>query len=459
MDAQLARQLGAACDGRVVAPDHPAYDTLRLLFNGMHDVRPRLICLPRDRLELVAAIRIARSAGIATTIRGGGHNVAGSGSVDDGLVIDLRLLNRIEVDPRRLTATVAGGATWSQVDQATALHGLATTGGTFDTTGVGGLTLGGGIGHLMGRYGLTCDNVLSYGLVTASGDELTVDVDTDPDLNWALRGAGHGLGAVAEFRFRLHQVPVVYGGFVAYPGQHLSAAVRLFRQVMAGAPDELTCTLLLERYGPLQQPAAVISVAYCGQDERYRAGLDEALRSLTVADWQVTWRTYVSMQTALGRLPFGLRHYWSARCVGDLPDELVDGLVDRFLAGRWRDPCNDTILIEPLQGAVARAATGSTAVPFRAARFNITGMAIWSPPAADADRVAWARSVAALTEPYNRWGLGYANYASRADAGDLGVRTFGAAAFSRLKEIKKRVDPDNLFRSTLYPPSEPGGRV
>lgn len=445
MTAALSRQLAAACPERVIEPGHPAYDSVRLLFNGMHDARPRFICLPKNSVELAEAVQVARSAGITTALRGGGHNIAGYGSADDGLVIDLRLLSGVEVDPQERTATVAGGATWNQVDLATSLHGLATTGGTFDTTGVGGLTLGGGIGHLMGRYGLTCDNVLSYRLVTASGEELTVDPETDPELDWALRGAGHGLGAVTQFRFRLHPVAAVYGGYVVYPERRLAAAVRLFREIMSGAPDELTCTLLLERYGPTQQPAAVISVAYCGTDEEYRARLEKALQTIDVMDWQASQRTYVSMQTALGRLPFGLRHYWSARCVSELPDELVDALVDRFLAGRWQDPFNDTILIEPLQGAVARVPAEKSAVPFRSARFNITGMAIWTPPEADPEQAAWARSVAALAEPYNNWGAGYTNYSAEPPSA---ARTFDATTHRRLQELKRRIDPDNFFRSS-----------
>ncbi|HKT03794.1 MAG TPA: FAD-binding oxidoreductase [Rugosimonospora sp.] len=444
----LADRLGSVCPDRVIVPRHPAYDSVRLLFNGVHDARPRLICLPRDARELAETIRIARSAGIATVIRGGGHNIAGAGSVDDGLVLDLRLLNRVEVDPDRRVATVAGGATWCQLDLATSLYGLATTGGTFDTTGVGGLTLGGGIGHLMGRYGLACDNVLSYRLVTASGDELSVDARTDPDLDWALRGAGHGLAAVTEFQFRLHPVPAVYGGFVAYPEPELAAAVRLFRQVMADAPDELTCTLLLERHGPAQRPAAVMSVAYCGDDDTYRSGLDKALRGLDVAEWQLCRRTYVSMQSVLGRLPFGLRHYWRSRWVDGLPDDLVDGLVDGFLAGRWQDPCNDTILLEPIHGAVRRVPGHLAAVPFRGARFNVTAMAIWAHPGDDAEQIAWARATGELAEPHNRWGSGYANYASdRRPA----PRALEPAAAHRLREIKRRVDPDSVFGPPVTP--------
>ncbi|MDH6580629.1 FAD-binding oxidoreductase [Kitasatospora sp. MAP5-34] len=451
MSAAVRRALEAACPGRVITPDHPGYDRVRLLFNGMHDRRPRAICLPATPAEVQHAILAARGTGLPTAIRGGGHNIAGSGSVDDGIVIDLRLLNRVRVDPRRRLAATGGGATWADFDLATTTHQLASTGGTFDDTGVGGLTLGGGIGHLMGRHGLACDNVESYQLVTAAGELLTVDPTTDPELDWALRGAGHNFGVVTEFQFRLHPVERVYGGYVAYPADDPAAAVRLFRDLMQDAPDDLICTMLLERHGPMQRPAAVMSVCYCGDDPQYRDTLDKALRAIEPLDWHIEDRSYVSMQLCLGRLPFGLRHYWSARCVDGLPDELVDAVADRFRAATITDPFNDTILLEPITGAVRTADPARSAVPFRGAGFNVTGMAIWDPahPEADAEQTAWAKSVAAAAEPYGRWGDGYINYAGdSASAGpDRAVRTFGAAAYDRLVALKQRLDPDNFFRS------------
>jgi len=451
----LRKTIESICPGRVIDPAHPEYDATRLLFNGAHDKRPALIALPADRPELQRLIVAAREAGVRTAVRGGGHNVAGLGSVDGGLVIDLRRMRAVRVDPAAKVAYAGGGATWADFDTATVAHGLATTGGTFDTTGVGGLTLGGGIGHLMGRYGLTCDNVLSYSLVTADGEHLTVDPASDPELDWALRGAGHNFGVVDEFTFRLHDVPQVYGGYVAYRASALGEAVRFFRDLMTDAPDELVCTLLLERYGDDQVPAAVLSVCYNGDDAEYRASLDKQLRALDVLDWQVFDRSYLSMQLCLGRLDFGLRHYWSARMVEEFPDELADALVERFAASRYIDPFNATIIIEPIHGAVRRVAEDATAVPFRGSRFNITGMAIWGPPDADAEETAWAKSVAAAAERYGRPGDGYINYVS--DIGDAqpagdeqsrrAVDTFGERRHARLLAVKRRLDPDNFFRT------------
>ncbi|MFI7705172.1 FAD-binding oxidoreductase [Nonomuraea sp. NPDC049480] len=451
----IVHALNDACPDRVIGRDHPAYDDVRLLFNGMHDLRPRLICLPRYVAELRAVIRATRDAGLPTAVRGGGHNVAGSAAVEDGLVIDLRLMSAVSVDPVARTAVAGGGATWSQFDLATTAYGLATTGGTFDTTGVGGLALGGGLGHLMGKHGLTCDNVLSYELVTAAGEVLVVDAERDPDLDWALRGAGHGLGVVSAFHFRVHPVGLLWGGCVAYPRAELGAAVRLFRDLMLGAPDELNCTLLLKRYGPTQVPAAVILVAYSGGDEEYRAALEKRLGEPEVLDWQLTFRSYLSAQAALGRLAFGLRHHWSGRFVDALPDSLADALAERFEAARYRDG----ILVEPLHGAVRRVDAESTAVPFRGAAFNVTGTAIWTDPAADEQQVTWARSVAAAAEPHSRWGDGYVNYAS---TGDWAGKT---TASERLTSVKRRLDPDGFFRGRVHPVSEslptssaPGGR-
>ena len=448
MSNDLHRRLEATCPGRVIGPRHHAYDAVRQLFNGMYDTRPAVICLPRDAAEVGAVVRHARDAGIATTVRGAGHNIGGAASVADGLVLDLRLIKNVTIDPAARLARVGGGATWATFDDAAATYGLATTGGTFDTTGVGGLTLGGGIGHLMGRYGLACDNVESYTLITADGEQLVVDAEREPELNWALRGAGHHFGVVTDFTFRMHSVPTVYGGFVAYPGDRADEALRLFRDLMSTAPDELTCTLLLERHGPAQDKAAVMSVAYCGDDAGYRAELDRVLRSVAPIDWQIRDRTYLSMQMALGRLPYGLQHYWSARCVDAMPEELVDGLVERFAATRVTDPCNNTILIEPIHGAVRH---GEGAVPFRDARFNITGMAIWTPPANAGEQVGWARSVAARAEPHSRWGDGYVNYVTEGigeDGSVRAVRTFGVDAYRRLADLKRKVDPDGFFTST-----------
>lgn len=451
MSADVRSTLEAACPGRVVTPEHPAYDRVRLLFNGAHDHHPVAVCLPRDTAEVRAAVLAAQETSLPAAIRGGGHNVAGAGSVDGGVVIDLRLLNGVSVDPAARTARVGGGAIWADVDLAAGTHQLATTGGTFDDTGVGGLTLGGGIGHLMGRYGLTCDNVLSYELVTASGEILTVSPETHPEIDWALRGAGHHFGVVTEFTFQLHSVPLVHGGYVAYPAEDPAAAIGFFRDLMQEAPDDLTCTLLLERYGPLQEPGAVMSVCYSGDDPEYPAVLDKALRAtLTPLAWHIGERSYVSMQQCLGRLPFGLRHYWSARMVDGLPDAFVEGLAERFRAARITDPCNDTILIEPIHGAVRGGARVPGVVPFRSARFNVTGMAIWDAglSAADAEQREWARSVSQLAEPYSSWGEGYLNYADRDGlSADRGQQTYGPENFARLLRLKQRLDPDGFFRS------------
>ncbi|MEV4173336.1 FAD-binding oxidoreductase [Nonomuraea sp. NPDC049709] len=452
MIEKLRRTLDPVCPERLVGPGHPRYDEIRQLFNGMHDRRPDLVALPYNGTELGLVIRAAAQAQVPIAVRGSGHNIAGSASLDGGLVIDLRFLNGVSIDHTARVARVKGGATWAAFDAAASRYGLAVTGGTFDTTGVGGLTLGGGIGHLMGKYGLSCDNVLSYALVTADGEHLVVDRERDPELDWALRGAGHNFGVVEEFTFRLHEVSRVYGGVVAYPEHEMAAATRLFRDLAEDAPDELVCILLLERYGPAQEPAAVMSVCYCGSDERYARTLERRLRGPEVLDWRVEERDYLSMQQILGRLPYGLRHYWSARCTTELPDQLIDELVARFRAGRWRGTFNDTVYLEELHGAVRRGPAGGSAVPFRDARFNVTGMAIWESPDADAEQTAWARSVSAAAAPWGVHGDGYVNYVSDAHAGnrdlrDRARRTFGEEGLARLLSVKRRLDPGNLFRS------------
>ncbi|KXK63803.1 hypothetical protein AWW66_01075 [Micromonospora rosaria] len=461
MTDPLYRTLTPVCPQRLFRPGDARYDELRQLFNGMYDRRPDLIALPWNRTELSLVIRAAREADVPFTVRGSGHNVAGSGSRDGGLVIDLRLLDGVRVDTATRTARVRGGATWAAFDAVASASGLAVTGGTFDTTGVGGLTLGGGIGHLMGRYGLACDNVLSFTMVTADGTHVVVDPESEPDLDWALRGAGHQFGVVEEFTFRLHPVGHVYGGTVAYPGAEMVRAVRLFRDLAATAPDELVLILLLERYGPQQVPAAVLSVCYTGRDAAYRETLTARLREPEILDWQVTDRPYLSMQQILGRLPYGLRHYWSARCSTDLPDQLAEELVDRFRSSRHTGSFNDTVYLEEFHGAVRRPAYDS-AVPFRQARFNVTGMAIWEDPAADDDQVAWARGTADAVAAWEVAGKGYVNYLSdggqAATAGGV-ARTFGPAAYRRLLAVKRRWDPHNVFRSSYQLDPDPGVTV
>ncbi|MEV0622099.1 FAD-binding oxidoreductase [Nonomuraea sp. NPDC050404] len=434
----------AICPGRVLRPADPGYDAARQLFNGMHDPRPALIAMPAGTAELSRLVEWAAGSGLPTAVRSTGHNVAGTASAPGGLVIDLRLMNGVRVDPGRCLARVQGGATWADLDAAAARHGLAVTGGTFDTTGVAGLTLGGGVGHLMARYGLACDNVVSFDLVPPAGGRLAVTRDNDPELDWGMRGAGHNFGVVAEFTFGLHPVPHVYGGVVAYPGHAMAEAVRLFRDLAEEAPDELVLIMLLERYGPRQEAAAVMSVCYCGDREPYVRELTRRLRGPELLDWRIERRSYVSMQQILGRLPYGLRHYWSPRCTAALPDELIDALVARFEAGRWRGPWNDTVYIEEFHGAV-RATPGS-AVPFRRARFNVTGMAIWEPPESDDEQIAWARSVSAAAEPWAVAGDGYPNYLSDRAAAAGPRRTFGADAHDRLVALKRRLDPGNLLR-------------
>jgi hypothetical protein len=457
MVSSTAAAFAAALPERTVGPEHPAFDWMRLLFNGMHDKRPAVICLPRSGTEVETAIKLIADLDIPFAVRGAGHGVSGVASAEAGVVVDLRGMNGVAVDPSRAVARVGGGATWAQFDGSASRVGLATTGGTFDTTGVGGLTLGGGIGHLMGRCGLSCDNVLEFALVAADGRTRVVSPESDKDLDWALRGAGHNFGVVTEFTFALHDVSHVYGGYVAYPA--LRPAIRLFRDLMSEAPRELVCTLLLERHGPRQEPAAVMSVCYCGRDRGYTGELDRWLQSEPVIDWQIRPRSYLSMQQVLGTLPYGLRHYWSARCTAELPNDACDELVDLFLGARWQGTYNDTILIEPLHGAVREVSEEDSCVPFRSSRFNVTGMAIWEDPSGDEHQIAWARSVADFVEGIGVCGPRYINYLSDEPTdvetlSESGMAAFGRSRYDRLLEVKRRVDPENLFRSQYLSPYE-----
>ncbi|MFD5784646.1 FAD-binding oxidoreductase [Streptomyces sp. NPDC126933] len=447
----LRKRLEALCPHRVLTAGHPRYDEVRGMFNGMHDRRPAVICLPADGAEIQAVVTAGREAGIPVTVRGGGHNVAGSGSNDNGLVIDLRLMRQVTVDPEHALARVQGGATWDDVDAAAAEHGLATTGGTVGSTGVAGLTLGGGLGYLSRSLGLTCDRVRSYRTVTGDGQRRQVDADHDPQLNRLLRGAGHGLGVVEEFTFRLAPVSRVYGGRFAYSLRHAAPVLAAFGDLMADAPPELTCLLMLEPWGDPPARSVVANVFYSGGDQRVVDRIRSTMGGcapLTGLDFAP--RSYLSMQASLGETDFGLRHYWTTCSLSALPGDLAEGLVEQYARGGCGDGVDDTIIITPLGGAVSTPAEPG-AISFRDAAYTVLSMAIWRDPAQDDARREWARGVTRLARPWSLGGDGhvdYVNYASdpvdRHRPDGLSDETSRA-----LREVRARVDPDGVFTPVL----------
>lgn len=423
--------------GPVIGPDDGlAFDAARTTFNGMLDRRPELVTRPLDVDDVVAAVSFAAAADLPIAIRGGGHGVAGHCVGDGSLVVDLRLMRDVTVDREGRTATCGGGALWEDLDPPCQRHGLATPGGTFGDTGVAGLTLGGGIGHLMGPHALTLDNLLAAKVVTADGAVIRASEEENADLFWALRGGGGNFGVVVEFTFRLHPVDLVLGGLLSYPLETSREVISTFRELMAEAPDELVCFAQIFRSAMTGDSAAVVSVAYFGDVDEGRAAVLPLTQGLAPIADGVRPMYYPELQEIFGRMPFGLRNYWSGRFLR----ELSDGVID-LTAATFEDPeTMGGVLLECLHGAARRVPPDATAFAGREASHNATFIATWTDPTEDEDRIAAARAYSAALAPWSI-GEGYVNYAS-----EMPTDTPETERMQRLRRVKRDYDPENRFR-------------
>jgi FAD/FMN-containing dehydrogenase len=429
---------------RVLQPGEEAYDAARVTFNGLVDRKPALILQCESTDEVREAILRGRDLGLPIAVRGGGHSVAGHSVCEGGVVVDLRLLNGVTLDTDSRRATVQGGATWRDVDPATAAHGLATPGGTFDTTGVGGLTLGGGIGYLIGAHGLTCDNLIGAEVVTADGDVLRASANDDDELFWALRGGGGNFGVVTSFEFALHPVETIQGGLLVCPISHAAEALRLFRDTMTSAPRELTVMADMGFAQALDQRVVVLFVCHTGSSARARRTIERLRSELPVLHDGLGQIPYLTLQQATPEFPFGLRHYWKGHFLRDLPDELLDLAVASYAERPARS--RDSVLFEPIHGAALDVEDEASAFGHRAARWNVSPMAIWEHAVHDADEIAWARSLASALEPWSVRGGGYLNYGAPDESADRVAAAYAPAQLERLRAVKRRLDPENVFR-------------
>ena len=426
--------------GPVIAADDAGYDAARITFNGMIDRRPELIVRPLDVDDVVSAVSHAGELDLPIAVRGGGHSVAGHCIGDGALVVDLRLMRSVVVDPDARTATCGGGSLWEDLDPPCLRHGLATPGGTFGDTGVGGLTLGGGIGHLVGLYGLTLDNLIGATVVTAAGEVVRAGEDENADLFWALRGGGGNFGVVVDFTFRIQPVGRLLGGVLVYRLEDAVEVLTTWRALAADAPDNLACFALVTRSALSDEQGAIVSVAYFGDpDEGYEAIQPLMEGPAPVMD-SLRPMYYAELQEIFGRMPFGLRNYWSGRFLRELPDELIELTAAKFADG----DITGTVLLEPLFGAAARVSPGATAFAGREASYNATFVNSWADPGEDERKIDIARSFSSGLAPWAIGG-GYINYASES-IGDGLETEYGAQRFARLREIKRRYDPDNRFR-------------
>jgi FAD/FMN-containing dehydrogenase len=441
MSARTFDTLSSSLSGTVLLPGNDEYDGAREVWNGMIDKRPAAIARCASTADVAAAIGFAREQEIPLSIRGGGHNAAGSALCDDGLVIDLTAMRNVSVDPEARTARAQGGATWADFDHATSAHGLATTGGAISTTGIAGLTLGGGLGWLMRSYGMACDNLRSVEIVTADGEVRRASATEHPDLFWAVRGGGGNFGVVTEFEYQLHPVSTVLGGMLVHPAARAKEALHFLREFHQTAPDELTVFTGMMT-SPDGMPIVAFLVCYNGPVEEGERTL-APLRAFgpPVAD-MVQPMSYVAHQSSLDEgFPAGLQVYWRSDFIQQLSDEAIDTLVEHY--SQITSPLS-ALLLEQFGGAVKRVGKDETAFVHRDADFNLAIISRWTDPA-DADRhIAWARGVHSAIKPYTSGT--YVNYLG--EEGEDRVRAaYGAEVYDRLVAVKNEYDPTNLFRS------------
>jgi FAD/FMN-containing dehydrogenase len=437
--------------GRLIHSADPEYDSARAVWNGLIDRRPQLIARCIGTRDVVAAVRHARDRDLEIAIRGGGHNVAGTAVCDDGVVIDLSAMRAVRVDPIARRAWVQGGALWGDVDHETQAHGLATTGGIVSQTGVAGLTLGGGIGWLMRKHGLTVDNLVAVDVVTAGGDPLRASEDEHPDLFWALRGGGGNFGVVTSFEFRLHAVgPTVLAGPIVWDATDAGHVLRFYRDFIGEAPDELGTVVRFGTAPPIPampaelhwRPVLMIGTCFAGSiDDGERALRPlRALRSPLLD--LVSPRPYVALQGALdSTVAHGWSYYWKATNLPELGDDIIDVMADHGFAAK--SPRSYASMFH-LKGAVGRAAEGATAYGHREASHAITINGVWRPGEDFGEREAtWSRSFFAALEPF-RSGV-YVNFLD-GDEGPGRVReAYGDSVYARLSRVKATYDPDNVF--------------
>jgi FAD/FMN-containing dehydrogenase len=433
-------ELRLSLEGTALAPGDPGYEEARRCFNALVDRRPAVIARCHGRSDVAAAFDFARQHDLEVAVRGGGHNPAGHCVLDGGLVIDLSAMRGVEVDAAERIARADGGATWLDFDAATQALGLVTPGGVVGSTGVAGLTFGGGIGHLTTQYGLTCDNLVGAELVTPEGSVVRAGGDGDDELLWALRGGGGNFGVATRLEFRLHPLERVVGGLFVYRGRGVRDGLLVFRELVAGSPRDLSCQAVLA-FDESAAPMLVVAPCYTGSDPD-PAELRE-LRSVPgLASDDVRERPFLEQQ-ALFDSPYGEnRHYWKGHFVGGLPDELVDVLLERA-AALGRSPGD--ILIESLHGAPKDVESSFGGLGYRGAAFNVSAMATWADPALDDEHIAWARETAAALEPW-AFGGGYANYMQADEPLERVRASFGDDAFARLRALKTRLDPSNVLR-------------
>ena len=436
--------------GEIILPTDIAYESARQIWNAMIDKRPAIIARCATTSDVVSGVNFARDSGLLLAVRGGGHNITGNAMCDDGIVIDLSRMKAALVDPVLRRVTIEGGATLADLDAATQAHGLATPVGINSTTGIAGLTLGGGFGWLSRKYGMTVDNLLSAEVVTAAGEIVRASATEHSDLFWALRGGGGNFGVVTRFEFQLHPVgPDLLSGLIVYPISEAKAVLQQYREFIAKAPDELSVWTVLRQAPPLPflpsevhgRGVVVLALLYAG-DPKQGEPLIAPLRKFgTPLGEHVGVQPYVAWQRAFDPLlSAGARNYWKSHNFTVLKDELFDAVIK--YAGKLPSPQCE-IFFGAIGGATTRQSQDFAAYAHRDAKFVMNVHGRWQDPADDKRCIDWARSFFKASRPFAGNGV-YVNFLT-ADEGDR-VRSAYGSNYDRLAQVKRRYDPSNLFR-------------
>jgi FAD/FMN-containing dehydrogenase len=449
LNETAVQDLKARLRGELILPSDAGYDQARKVYNGMIDRYPALVVRSVDVADVISAVNFAREQGLPLAVRGGGHNGPGLGTCDGGLVIDLSHMKGVRVDPAAKTVRVEGGCTWGDVDHATHPFGLATPSGFVSTTGVGGLTLGGGIGYLSPTYGLTIDNLLEVDMVLADGSFVTANADQHPDLFWAVRGGGGNFGVVTSFLFRLHPVSMVYGGPIFWPLDQAREVMTFWRDLIVSEPENLNgwfgfvtvppVPIFPEQYH-MQKMCAVVW-CYTGPmdqaEERFRAIRAVGTPAIDHAG-PLPWPVLQSAFDAL--FPAGMQWYWKADFFNDLGDREID--LHMKYAEQLPTPFS-TMHLYPITGAVQKVGKNDTAFSFREANFAGVTVAVSPDPADNERMIQWARDYWLALHPYSAGG-GYINMIM--DEGADLVKAAYRDNYERLAKVKATYDPTNLFR-------------
>jgi hypothetical protein len=437
----IREELGSGLRGEVVCPGDRGYDTARAVFNGMIDRRPLAVIRAVEASDVVGCISFARRHDLALSVRGGGHSVAGNAVRDGAVMLDLSGMKAVRVDPETQTVRAGPGLTLGEFDRATQAFGLATTLGVVSTTGIAGLTLGGGLGWLNGRYGLACDNLISADVATADGQLLRASAQENEDLFWSIRGGGGNFGVVTSFEYQLHPVDLVLAGGLSYPGDMAPRVLRYYDDFVKAAPDELSTAASLG-LTPAGEPTLSIAVCYCGPIDDGERVLRPLRTFQLPVDDGIQPMPYTALQSARDEgFPFGRLHYWKSGWLRDVTDGAIETLL-RFLPQMPSSASG--VGLQQLHGVASRVAPSATAFPHRAEQYDFLIGSQWS-EATDSDRnVQWTRALFEAMQPHLEEAV-YVN--NLGDEGPGRVQAAYGENHPRLAAMKKAYDPDNLFRS------------